>query len=88
MQNTKDIQKSIATYEGMLSGENDIDTYMNVAIVSMKKQIPKKVFVDREQGYIKCPVCNWAIIYMDEPESHLYCLHCGQAFDWEGSDGN
>lgn len=84
----KDLQNSIAIYEGMCSGDKDLDAYMIVAIESMKKQLPVEPFLDRDQGYIQCPACNWAIIYMDDPESHIHCLHCGQAFKWEGSDGN
>ena len=88
MSHEQDVRNAIAIYEGMRTGDDTLDAYMIVAINAMKKQLPMKPFIDRDQGYIQCPSCNWAIIYMDEPESHVHCLHCGQKFNWEDADGN
>ncbi len=55
---------------------------LKTAISALEKQIPKKVVDDTEFGM--CPYCH------NEFNSELmneynvkYCLHCGQALDWD-----
>lgn len=61
----------------------------NVKLVknALKKQIPKKPTKRNcnENGYYYCPACDGCLGEDDELEiiRGNYCIHCGQALDWE-----
>ena len=42
--------------------------------------------VDEYFGYFECPNCGMAIYASDRPESHKYCLNCGQKLKWEAHE--
>lgn len=41
--------------------------------------------VDEYFGYFECPNCGMAIYASDRPESHKYCLNCGQKHNFSES---
>lgn len=53
---------------------------MELAILALEKQIPKKPTKYMTDRYC-CPVCK-AIRYSSAP----YCEHCGQALDWSDTE--
>lgn len=62
----------------------------DMAILSLNKQIPKKVIYDEQDKGVKCPNCKRIVYRLEtkEPYSYwsvfndAYCRHCGQALDW------
>lgn len=67
---------------------------LQIAIVALEKQIPKKPNIwgdgyDNKGNLIydmyDCPNCSKS--YEIDYEKYDYCPICGQALDWSGSDG-
>ena len=57
---------------------------VGIAIEALKKQIPKKPILDKEQTmrYVTtytCPACGKGLT---GTKVCSYCYHCGQALDW------
>ena len=51
------------------------------------KDIPMKpIEVDDDFSYFVCGNCEFTVGYMDEKETHKFCLNCGQKIDWEGTE--
>lgn len=51
---------------------------------ALNKQIPSKVREELpDEKAFQCPGCGKTILYLDDKTRHRYCLHCGQALDWE-----
>ena len=52
---------------------------INKAIEALEKQIPKKPY-----DTVHCPLCKIEVeLQPIDTEQVTYCLHCGQAIDWE-----
>ena len=69
---------SVAIYYGSKCTRNAVD----LAILALEKQIPKKPYKDNENGVYEkeqCPSCHRSLF----PNDH-HC-ECGQAIDWEVS---
>ena len=61
-----------------------VDDAMDLAILALEKQIPKKPI---EDGYYDepsvCPNCGGNVINQADNDYHFqYCHYCGQALDW------
>ncbi|SHF55985.1 hypothetical protein SAMN02745133_02973 [Desulforamulus putei DSM 12395] len=72
---TMKLDKSISLVYG-----KDID----LAIKSLKKQVPKKP-ID-QSTWKACPTCNQGIGVNNKtpnPKAIAYCFHCGQKLDWD-----
>lgn len=55
------------------------DEALHIAYQALRKQIPKKPYIDNENGVYKkeyCPTCHRSLF----PNDH-HC-RCGQALDW------
>lgn len=66
-----------------LPTSKDFENYV-IIIESLEKQIPiKPDELDTDYGTFACGVCGVEIGYMDDYESHNYCLICGQKIDWD-----
>ena len=70
------------------SQENDYDKAFNMAIKSLKKQIPKKPYKD-SYGCLRSKCCGCAIKFLATARGGFwgvhrdaYCSNCGQAIDW------
>lgn len=67
---------------------------LNTAIKGLKQLIPQPVKTEYEaQGgcitcfeVAKCPNCDVPLDDISEFCDVSYCLHCGQALDWEGNE--
>ena len=60
----------------------EFESALALAILALKKQIPKKPYKDNENGVYEkehCPSCHRSLF----PNDH-HC-ECGQAIDWEVS---
>ena len=74
------------------AGIEEIQQYREIGTVeecreAVEKQKPKKpTDYDEDLGYFKCPSCGCSIM-ADEFSDHKYCLNCGQAIQWEESEG-
>ena len=56
-----------------------VTTYAKLAIEALEKQIPKKPY-----DTVHCPLCKIEVeLQPIDAEEVTYCLHCGQAIDWE-----
>ena len=56
-----------------------VTTYAKLAIDALEKQIPKKPY-----DTVHCPLCKIEVeLQPIDAEEVTYCLHCGQAIDWE-----
>lgn len=74
----------------------DVDPWaMEIAVYSMKKQIPIKPTETTDKAWgvaVKqavCPVCGYYLPHVEFPGDYkgrriTYCDTCGQAIDWEG----
>lgn len=59
-----------------------VTTYAKLAIDALEKQIPKKPY-----DTVHCPLCKIEVeLQPIDAEEVTYCLHCGQAIDWEVSE--
>ena len=67
---------------------NSIYSVLAVAVNALKMHIPKETIVNEDEGYIKCPSCGGLIAYLDDPESHKFCLLCGQRLEIKRNAGN
>lgn len=74
-------REAIEIIEGGLQNWDSILDVLAVAVKALKKRIPKEATLNEEEGYIECPSCGGVISYMDEPESHRFCLKCGQRLE-------
>lgn len=57
---------------------------IDLAIRSLKKQVPKKP-ID-QATWKACPTCNQGIgvdSKTPDPKAKAYCYHCGQKLDWD-----
>lgn len=69
----------------------DSNSALDMAIVSLKKQMPKKP-APKDKYHFSCPLCKNELgiaredisVYDMTPPN--FCYHCGQALDW--SDEN
>ena len=62
-----------------MHGSNKQEEYFNVIRKAIEKQIPKKPYLDNDNGIYEkeyCPSCNRSL-FPNDP----YC-RCGQAIDW------
>lgn len=68
--------------------------FLDVAIVALEKQIPKKPYFEGD-GYADgqfvydtwiCPNCEKR--YEVDCDNYDYCPDCGQAIDWSGENVN
>lgn len=58
---------------------------VEIAVKSIKKQIPKKPKKDERYTKELCPVCNdFVRLYAGTPM--LFCCNCGQALDWSDAE--
>ena len=67
-----------------------VDESCLVACAALDKQIPKKptnFAIDNNDGYTiydcECPSCEQS---HRELFPFAFCIHCGQALEWEGTD--
>lgn len=61
------------------NGKLQFFTALKIAIEALEKQIPKKPYIDNENGVYEkeyCPTCHRSLF----PNDH-HC-RCGQALDW------
>lgn len=42
----------------------------------------KPTELNENMGYFTCGSCSAVIAYLDDYDSHKYCLSCGQKLDW------
>lgn len=65
---------------------NNIRETLEVSLVAVKKQIPKKPkLVTRADGIIKfypCPCCSTSEKNISVYPKQKYCVECGQKLDW------
>ena len=55
---------------------------VNLALEALDKQIPKKPY-----DTVRCPLCKIEVeLQPIDIEQVTYCLHCGQAIDWEENE--
>ena len=55
---------------------------ISMAIEALEKQIPKKPY-----DTVRCPLCKIEVeLQPIDTEQITYCLHCGQAIDWEENE--
>ena len=59
--------------------DNISEEALSLAIVALKKQIPKKV-IERIGEMASCAACGSTVFDIEK-----YCPHCGQAIDWGDS---
>lgn len=72
---TMKLDKSISLVYG-----KDIE----LAIKSLKKQLPKKPI--NQSTWKACPACNQGLGVNNKtpnPKAIAYCFHCGQKLDWD-----
>lgn len=76
-----DEREAIEIIEGGSHDWKSIYDALAVAVIALKKRIPKEAALHEEEGCIKCPSCGGLISYLDDPESHRFCLACGQRLE-------
>ena len=89
----KDYSKRKEAFYMAISALKEIRKYREIGTVeewreAVERQKPKKPKeLDTEYGYFICGNCGGAIACTDDSKSHKYCLNCGQAIQWEESEG-
>ena len=71
---------------------SDIKPYMNIIVEALKKQVPMKPNVYKEEYAVhyKCPKCGCRFVskidgeYVAGTRCYKYCYICGQRISWEG----
>lgn len=80
-------------FQTAIEALEEVQEYRKIGTVeefrkAMKKTKPMKPeTLDNDFDYYKCPVCGEYIWATDTINDHKYCLNCGQAIDWEESEG-
>lgn len=82
-----DEREAIEIIEGSSHDWKSIYDALSVAVDALKKRIPKEADLN-EEGYIKCNSCGGLIAYLDDPETHKFCLLCGQRLEIKRNAGN